>query len=593
MTHSSSFVRKVAYIVAMALLLIPIAVMSLPATVRRDAQGRPERQPGGVLAEMRNQAGLSQAQLGEIDPASETMKLATFGLRGIAVVWLWDKSNEFKKKEDWDNLSATLEQIARLEPNFVAVWEHQAHNISYNVSVEFDDYRQRYHWVKKGVDYLIDGTEFNRNEPRLLWFTGWVVGHKIGRSDERVQFRRMYRDDVEFHKMFARHGIDVELAKGPDGRPDNWLTGRLWYLRSIQAHRDGGSIGGKSPVLFFSSPIMSLVNFAGDLEKEADFDEDFVKSTWRQAHEEWLDLGNIPLASSFGYSLQLNEVDQLREQIKVKEAQLDELLPGVRDEIREEKKAALPTELRRALEKPANELDMATSNQHYQAKGMIEPQYMETAERAPPAKTVEARRLATALAVLQQRVNLTETSRRIVNFNFWRDRSESGATDTNTAARKHLFEARQLFAKPDLEGAKAKFEQSFKEWAQIFDKWPTQKEDADNDDLVTAVESYIKVLEQLDLRDEDGGILPADFPLAELMQINGKESLLKYRSEPKSDGESKPDSETTPPDDGDKKAGDKDAANDARPTPPAAGSANEDAKPEQAKPEEAKPDKES
>ena len=73
MTHSSSFVRKVGYIVAMALLLIPIAVMSLPATVRRDSQGRPERQPGGVLAEMRNQAGLSQAQLGEIDPASETM----------------------------------------------------------------------------------------------------------------------------------------------------------------------------------------------------------------------------------------------------------------------------------------------------------------------------------------------------------------------------------------------------------------------------------------------------------------------------------------------------------------------------------------
>src|SRR4051812_42000808 len=115
----------------MALLLIPLAMMSLPATVRRDPQGRADRRPGGVLAEMRNKAGLSQAQLGEIDPASETMKLATFGLRGIAVVWLWDKSNEYKKKEDWDNLSATLEQIARLEPNFIAVWEHQAHNMSY------------------------------------------------------------------------------------------------------------------------------------------------------------------------------------------------------------------------------------------------------------------------------------------------------------------------------------------------------------------------------------------------------------------------------------------------------------------------------
>src|SRR5262249_30025439 len=162
------------------------------------------------------------------------------------VVWLWDKSNEYKKREDWDNLSATLEQIARLQPNFITVWEHQAHNMSYNVSVEFDDYRQRYHWVKKGIDYLIDGTEFNRNEPKLLWFVGWMVGQKIGRSDERVQFRRMFRDDKEFHSLFARHGIDVQVAKGPDGKPDNWLASRLWYERSIQAHRDGGSIGGKS-----------------------------------------------------------------------------------------------------------------------------------------------------------------------------------------------------------------------------------------------------------------------------------------------------------------------------------------------------------
>lgn len=540
MTHSSSFVRKVAYIVAMALLLIPIAAMSLPAVVRRDPQGRPDRQPGGVLAEMRHQDGLSQAQLGEIDPASETMKLATFGLRGIAVVWLWDKSNEYKKKEDWDNLSATLEQIARLEPNFIAVWEHQAHNLSYNVSVEFDDYRQRYHWVKKGIDYLIDGTEFNRNEPRLLWFTGWVVGQKIGRSDERVQFRRMFRDDTEFHKMFARHGIDVEDAKGPDGKPDNWLTGRRWYLRSIQAHRDGGSIGGKSPVLFFSSPVMSLVNFAGDLEKEPDFDEDFVKSAWGQAYREWLDLGNIPLASSLGFNIELNEVDSLQAEIKDKEAELDALLPGVRDQVREEKKAALPTELRKALDKPVEGSDMMEQQQFYQAKNRIEPLYTEIAQRAPADKAVEARRLANVLASLQERLRLTQSSRQIVNFDYWRDRSELGATDLSVAARKHLYEAKQLFAKPDLEGAKARFEQSFKEWAEIFEKWPTQREDADNDELAEDVETYIKVLEQLDLRDPDGGILPADFPLTELMKANGKENLLKFRQEPKPEEDAKP-----------------------------------------------------
>src|SRR5258707_10821144 len=98
--------------------------------------------------------------------------------------------------------------------------------------------------------------------------------------------------------MFARHGIDVEAAKGPDGKPDNWLVGRLWYQRSIQAHRDGGSIGGKSPVLFYSSPIMSKVNYLADLEKEPNFDEEYVRAGWAQVYDEWVKLGDLPLPSS-------------------------------------------------------------------------------------------------------------------------------------------------------------------------------------------------------------------------------------------------------------------------------------------------------
>ena len=90
---------------------------------------------------MRASYGLSQAELGEIDPASETMKMATLGLRGVATNLLWTKANRYKKTESWDKLSATLNQIAKLQPNYITVWEFQAHNLSYNVSAEFDDYR--------------------------------------------------------------------------------------------------------------------------------------------------------------------------------------------------------------------------------------------------------------------------------------------------------------------------------------------------------------------------------------------------------------------------------------------------------------------
>ena len=529
MTHSSSFYRKIAYIVAMALLLIPLAIMSRPATTKRGASGGREREPGGVLAEMRNDAGLSQAQLGAIDPASETMKLATFGLRGVAVVLLWDRANEYKKKEDWDNFSATLEQIGRLQPNFITVWEHQAHNMSYNVSVEFDDYKQRYHWVKKGIDYLIEGTEFNHNEPRLLWYTGWVVGQKIGRADERVQFRRLFKDDHELERTFARLGIDVESARGLDGKPDNWLMGRLWYERAIQAKKAGGSIGGKSPVLFYSSPVMSLVNFAGDLEKEPDFDEAYVQSVWARAYQEWMDLGNLPLPSSGGKELELNKAEVLQSQIKDEADKLDALLPGIRQLILDEKTAALPPDFRRVLKKPEAERTDAERASFYKAQELTQVSHFEVAQRAPTDNSVEARRIATGIAVLQEQLHYTVSSRNVVNFDFWRDRSRSGATPVGTAARKHLYEARQLASKPDFPGAKAKYEQSFAEWAEIFKDYPSQKADADNEELIKDVEAYMKVLTQLDLRDASGGILPPDFPLTELLREQGHEDLLKFR----------------------------------------------------------------
>ena len=80
MNLNQSFVRKIIYLVLVALLLFPIYRLGQPATVKED---------GGTLAQMRSKYGMSQAQLGEIDPASESIKLATLGLKAFAVNFLW------------------------------------------------------------------------------------------------------------------------------------------------------------------------------------------------------------------------------------------------------------------------------------------------------------------------------------------------------------------------------------------------------------------------------------------------------------------------------------------------------------------------
>ena len=96
-------------LVGIMALLLPLSLLSQPA----DSES-----PGGLLARMRAARGLSQANLGEIDPTGETLRFATLGLKNVAVTLLWDRANHYKKVEDWANLSATLEQLTKLQPNF-------------------------------------------------------------------------------------------------------------------------------------------------------------------------------------------------------------------------------------------------------------------------------------------------------------------------------------------------------------------------------------------------------------------------------------------------------------------------------------------
>ena len=63
---------------------------------------------------MRQEFDISEADLGEISPASETMKLASLGLRGVAATLLWEKAHKYRVMHEWDRLKASL------KPNRIA-----------------------------------------------------------------------------------------------------------------------------------------------------------------------------------------------------------------------------------------------------------------------------------------------------------------------------------------------------------------------------------------------------------------------------------------------------------------------------------------
>ena len=468
---------------------------------------------------MRDEHNLSQISLGEIDPSSEALRLATLGMRNVAANYLWLKSQDFQKTEDWESLSATLNQITKLQPNFLEVWKSQSHNLSYNVSREFDDYRHRYHWVKKGIDFLVKGVHYNAEEPILLHTAGKFTGQKMGVADEKVLFRELFRDDNDWHSVLSSEVPDITgpIVKGPTGRPDNWLTARLWYLRG-EAAVDRGSrmLRGSSPLIFHSDRPKQRINFAQAIQNEGYFDQ--ATEAWRDGGNEWTEeFGSRTIPSSWGVSFQLGEKNQvLREAGKLRE-QLDELLPGAREELEAELFKKLTKVEQRAYK--STEEDRATwteevpeAHVYFKAIQKMEFSDMDVAKRAPPEVRAKARRLGELIEekmVLADRIN---RYRGIVNFDYWAMRADAEQTQMVADARKHLFAASEKLNEADLEGAQADYEAAWDLWDQIFDRWPALKAQDSFTDLKPELLKYRRVLNHQNKPD-----IAPDFKLAWLL----------------------------------------------------------------------------
>jgi hypothetical protein len=499
MTLRRSFLRKVAYLGVIAGLLLVLNWLFRPATT---ASGHVAGDPGGPLAQARERYHLGQAYLGEIDPTSETIKLVTLGLRGVAANILWTKSIEYHKKKDWTNLAATLKQLARLEPNFVAVWEYQAWNLSFNVSVEFDDFRQRYRWVIKGIDYLKEGLKYNEREALLPSSIGWFIGQKIGRSDEKKQFRKMFKEDDDFH------------GSRPVAERDNWLVAREWYLlaEDMVDHR-GAIMRRQGPLLYRSHAPMCLMSYADNLEKDGTFGE-AAKRAWKNAGADWDRYGQLELPSYFVGTCRLGEQELYQQRADKLRAELDGIQPGLRQKIAAEKRAKLPEKERIALDTPAAKRSTQQQDAVVEAERKIAVTHREVAGRVPAAQARRAEQMATQLEQAEAMVNAIEHERTIVNYDYWRLRAQVEQTDEQVKARELINRADRLFAEGDVVPARATYEQGMAAWRKVLNRFPALVNDrTTGDDLVDVIRRYKRTLDQLDES------FPKDFVLKDIWEM--------------------------------------------------------------------------
>jgi hypothetical protein len=500
MNWKTSFARKITYITAMVLLLFPLFLLGQPETRAKS---------GGKLSRMRKSSGLSQAELGDIDPVGASMQLATFGMRGIAAAVLWEKATEFKKTEDWDNLTATLNQITKLQPNFLSVWNFQAHNLSYNISTEFDDYRHRYHWVKKGISFLITGTRYNRNQPKLLTEIGRYTGQKIGRSDEHEEFRVLFRDDELFHSSFSEH-VDATRAMGAMGKPDNWLVARMWYAEAENAvEKEGMPVVGRSPVIFFMFKPMSLIQYAMAIEDEGILDEK-GREAFRYAGQKWDEFGNREMKGPYGGRIRLSDMVVHRQAVEEYRKSISELSPGLEEEMRQEKRARLSEPERVALDTP-DEL-RSDMQRRLAMEADIVITHQELAERVPKEHRNKALRFAELAGESEKLADEIRYSQGNVNYYYWKTRCMVEQTRLATDARKAVLDANSDFLAADPISAKKKFENAWDLWFELFNKHPSMWKGETAENLMPSIKSYFDCLSQLDEE------RPKDFKLVRLLQ---------------------------------------------------------------------------
>jgi hypothetical protein len=133
-----------------------------------------------------------------LENAPPSLALATVAMgsfRGLIVDVLWMRADKLKEKGQFFDARQLAEWITILQPRFAAVWEFQAWNMAYNISVAIPatQTEERWMWVKNGFELLRDqAIPLNPKSIRLYHQLAWIFQHKIGGiSDDAHKYYKL------------------------------------------------------------------------------------------------------------------------------------------------------------------------------------------------------------------------------------------------------------------------------------------------------------------------------------------------------------------------------------------------------------------
>ncbi len=151
----------------------------------------------------------------QYDPAESVPLLLMGGLRGIAVDFLWARAITRHDEKKYYEFLTINNLIARLQPNFPAVWIFQSWNMAYNISREWDSPQNKWKWIYAGLEFAKKGAVKNPNNGDLFFELGYMYVHLF--NEQYFKYADYYRTQLK-----------------EKGGEDNYESAIQWFRKSLQ-----------------------------------------------------------------------------------------------------------------------------------------------------------------------------------------------------------------------------------------------------------------------------------------------------------------------------------------------------------------------
>jgi hypothetical protein len=148
-------------------------------------------------------------------PSLAFASVAMGAFRGLLVDVLWIRMDRLKEQGQFFDAKQIAEWITTLQPRLAEVWDFQAWNMAYNISVAMPASQpaERWRWVKNGYELLRDQAIVKNPKNILLYRSlAWIFQHKMGGVTDDVH---------KYYKLQLALAMRPLISPGPDKLPTN------------------------------------------------------------------------------------------------------------------------------------------------------------------------------------------------------------------------------------------------------------------------------------------------------------------------------------------------------------------------------------